>query len=154
IVPGVEESHEFNTDDFIFSRISAFKKFILWENEDKNILIIIINEIFLILMLVIMYSVSISYRISLKSSSLVYLPLIWAARKDLTAHARPGVRLGDVLEDGVEQVARWYAYLILGALTLVPTGVLVYWHSVDLVPEYRWSWFLPSTQSGRLGYQI
>ncbi len=76
-------------------------------------------------------SPSIIYRLSLKSTSIIYLPLLWIIGKKVPA----GMILKDYIEEIIgsqyEQLKRIYAWIVMIFLTLMPLFVLFALETVD-----------------------
>jgi hypothetical protein len=118
---------------------------------DRDITIIGVNEW---LVLCILHVPALLYRWSLKSTSLVFLPFIWAARTNLTAGDTIEDKAGDILEDSIERLSRLYAWFVILFLTALPIAFLSYAYSARMNYWDRIDFFVSSTISPVLSYQI
>lgn len=65
------------------------------------------------------------YRISVKSTSLMYLPLIWVAHGLDVKVEKVDVILDEILSSQLSRIKRWYACLVLLSMT-IPWTILAY----------------------------
>ena len=65
-----------------------------------------------------------SFRWSLKASVYVYFPLIMAVRKNLMTTLPAKAMIGDILNDPLERLTRWYAAFVLAFLDF-PLALIV-----------------------------
>ncbi len=100
------------------------------------------------------YLPSILYRISLKSTSLAYLPLIWSIRRNLSPGDGVKAKVGDVIEDGMERLSRWYALIVIGFFTTIPGALLLLSDSMRAQLSGTVAPFISSAISPVLGYQL
>jgi hypothetical protein len=110
--------------------------------------------LYLLLYLLILHIPSILYRWSLKSTSLIYFPLLWSIRKHLNSGSRVEDKIGDITQDGMERISRWYAWFVIIILTALPIGFLFSAYSARLKYSPSIDLFVSSTISPVLGYQI
>jgi hypothetical protein len=82
------------------------------------------------------------------------LPLIWSVRRNLASSRKVEDRIGDVIEDGMERLSRWYAWIVVLFFTLLPLALLILAYSARFEYSSRIDFFASSTISPVLGYQI
>jgi hypothetical protein len=140
-----------------FMEIIKFKQFVnhyfytAFDADDRLTYVILLLRYSFTL---IIYVPSIVYRWSLKSTSLVYLPLMWAVRSNLTSANSAADKTGDILQDGIERLSRWYAWFVIVFLTALPMAFLFYAYSARMRFSDRIDFFISSTISPVLSYQI
>ena len=76
------------------------------------------------------YGPSIIYRWSLKSTTLVYLPLVWAATVSRNDALSIRQRLAGIMTSEIERVTRWYSAYVLIVRTAIPFAFAVQLQSV------------------------
>lgn len=80
----------------------------------------VLSSIVFAVLLVVMYVPTLLYRWSLKSTSVVYFPLLWAAFKGRRGGDTPAQQLETIATDQGERLVRWYAGIVLIFLTVLP----------------------------------
>ncbi len=81
------------------------------------------------LLTVVLYGPPMLYRLSLKSTSLVYLPFLWVIRDSFHGDLNLRERLIDLKDSSFERLKRWYAGFVLIGLNLIPLALYLVVHS-------------------------
>ena len=119
IVPGVETTEAFSA----FRLQNIFSTFRENPSEPMGYMPWGARLIYWILVgfwLVAWFAPALFYRWSLKSTSVVYLPLLWAALKGRRGADTAAQRLDTIATDQAERLVRWYAGFVLIVLTILP----------------------------------
>lgn len=117
IVPGIEKAGAVSLFRFtdVFSRFRTMTRASELPWVTRAIVSIMLGVAF-----VFWYLPALLYRWSLKSTTLVYFPLLWAAFKSRRVGDTAAQRLETIATDQAERVVRWYAWFVLILLTIVP----------------------------------
>lgn len=92
-----------------------------------------------------LYLPSIVYRISLKATSVLYLPFIWIIHAPKEAENRRKLLIRELKESYQEKVKRVYACFVLVILTLAPAYLLIFEPSLrNQFPNHPlWNYYVP-----------
>lgn len=126
-VPGMEMLHPEGLELFRFSPFLKSWRDVL--TEDYWIARWIGWVITVPLVAVVLYAPPMLYRLSLKSTSLVYLPFLWVIRDSFHSDLNLRERLIDLKHSSFERLKRWYAGFVLVGLNLVPLALYLVVHS-------------------------
>jgi len=83
-----------------------------------------------ILQLIILYIPASIYRISLKATSLVYLPIVWIINRTFSEKLTFKLMLLSIREDELEKFKRYYSGIIFFLFYLIPLFVLQKWDEI------------------------
>jgi hypothetical protein len=138
VVAGVEEAEPGQVEKYKSIKYFKSSKLLsIFIDEIINFDVIeIIFQLFVYTMYVPPAASSLAYRLSLKSSTLFYLPLVWAVRwgraDSRYAAGRPGeyvrARVSDLLYSPWERFSRWYSWFVLVALNGLPLAAFPVFH--------------------------
>ncbi len=117
IMPGIEGS---DRPDVVESlRFSAFRS-VFSVDDLESVLEKVARGLLGFAIGVILFLPSFFYRFSLKSTSLVYLPLIWLVSGPKLSEGSQKDYVEDLVESAFERIARYWAVVVLGVFTLLP----------------------------------
>lgn len=86
----------------------------------QRVMLSLVHWVVLGVVLVLCFGPALLYRWSLKSTSAVYFPLLWAAFKGRRGENRAAHRVEMITTDQAERIVRWYAWVVLIFLTILP----------------------------------
>ena len=97
------------------------------------------------LIIVSLFLPSILYRLSLKSTSVLYLPFIWIIHAPRESENQRKLLIRELVESHLERVKRIYAWFVLFVLTLAPAYLLAFEPSLrNQFPDHLlWNYFAP-----------
>jgi len=110
-----------------FRSSNFFRSFLL--PHKKNKIISALDYFAMIFSTATMYATSYLYRLSLKSSSIIYLPLLWVVRQDRVDDKNISIRLEEICSVFWEKVKRGYALLVI----VSSLGVVAYILSIGKI---------------------
>ncbi len=123
LVPGIEKSDAYS--DSQFSEVfhwaqAAIRKPTLGLPGSPRVIVIPLRRIVFGVLLAVWFVPALLYRWSLKSTSVVYFPLLWAAFKGRRGENTAAQRVETIATDQWERIIRWYAGFVLIFLTILP----------------------------------